>query len=656
MIRLYIDDQEIELPSSAVVALTKRVADIGDFKTRSGSFTNKFTIQLNRRNRKALGLLAYNDTSRKVYTFVGAKLVVDGIELTANARMIVVTASDIAEVELKVLSGNIFDLLKKTKLRDLNLRAYDHRWNQASIVAAKANSVDDVFVYPIVQLGVQSTAVPVAQCKGLIPHVYAKFLLFECAAKFGYSVEGSGYDDFMTDNLLIPVLGLNNNQELLDDYKGISVQQSDTAWENNSPGAEVHDSLTGWKILDFVFETVDRWGICNDWQGTTFNGNPITGYELIVPGIYAVKVDYYYKLYDQSGDIRGGVALLGRGGAVSTNNLNPLFIQQAAESFSPGEYSGSFTFTYTNNINTDNLPHNRGYFYLGAYIDTPGKIDFQITATIVRVDAPVTTFNRPITLSPNLPDWDMGRLFKEVAQFTGSTYDVDEYRQAVVMTKINDIDANKANPYDWSDKLTIGAPPERRFTLPAFGQLTTLKYTDGNLYRHDIAVDNIQLDDSKDYIVSGFIPVEQDSCLLIDNVASWDAWDGALDSSGRVKLDGKPRILLGRPTTGIGFSAPNQSTIAASGTQTVAFVLDGGELSLAWPDIYQKYYEPLLSGVIPDIVVLKAQLLLTNLDIQTLDFSRPVWLKQYGALYYINEVSEFTGQNELTEVELVRIG
>ena len=654
MIRLYIDEQEIELPSGAVVALTKRVANIGDFRTRAGSFTNKFTIPLNRRNRKALGLLAYNDTSRKVYTFVGAKLVVDGIELTANARMIVVTASDIAEVELKVLSGNIFDLLKKTKLRSIDLREYDHRWNQTNIVAAKANGVDDCYVYPIIQLGVQSTQIQVAQCKGLIPHVYAKFLLERCAEQFGYSVEGSGYDDAMTEAVVVPVQSLSNSPEILADYTGTGGGGS-VMWQGTSLDAITIQGIPGWAIVPIEFNpSLDRWDVTNNAQGTTWGGSSVVGYELILPGTYTIRVDYDLTLYDSVGPIAGGCALLKRTG--TSGGLQTFQIVQLQQEVSEGNFVGSFTVSVTEQQIYDNILNGRTYLYLGVYVATAGKLDYQVTAEIVSVDAPVTHFNRPITLAPNLPDWDMGKFFKEVAQFTGSTFDVDEYRRAIIMTKIDDIDTNKANPYDWSDKLSISPAPERKFTLPAFGQLTTLKYNEGDLYRHDIEVDNIQLEDTKEYLVSGFIPVEQDSCLLIDNVASWAGYDPPLDSSGRVKLDGKPRILLTRLTTGISFSAPNQSTVAASGNQTVAYVLDGGSLSLAWPDIYAAYYHPLLSGIIPDIVVLKASFLLTNLDIQTLDFTRPVWLKQYGALYYINEVSEFTGQNELTEVELVRIG
>lgn len=656
MIRLFTNDTELELPSTVVVALSKRVANIGDFKTRGASFTNKFSIPLSARNRKALGLEQYNTSNRNVYKDLPVTLVSDGIELTANSRLVINQASDVAEVELKVLNGNIFDLLKKTKLRDVDLTDYDHRWNQASVVASKANNNEDAFVYAISQLGIQSTQTQVAQCKGLIPHVFAKFLLERCANRFGYTMTGSGFTDQITENTVIPIQRLANSPELISTYLGESVEQSDIAWENNSPGSETHDSLSGWKIVDFTFSTPDIWGICNHWQGTEFNSVPINGFELIVPGIYTVRIDYYYKLYDRSGDIRGGVALLGRSGAVVTNNLNPLFIQQAAESFVEGEFEGSFTFTFTNTTNTDNLPHNRAYFYLGAYIDTVGKIDFNIKATVVSIDAPVTTFNRPITLAPNLPNWDIGKFFKEIANFTGSYYDVDEYSKQIIMTKISNVADNKTNPLNWSEKLLASPPPIRRFTSSGLGKLTTLSYKDSSLYQFSFEVDNNQLPDNSDFVESEFNATEQSSVLLLNNVASYLNWDGNLDNTGRAKLDDKPRLLLVRLVTGISFSSPNQATSPASGFQTVAYVTDGGDLSLTWPDIWANYYEPLIGGMIPDIQVITGQFLLNVFDIHTFDFKRPVYLSQYGSFYFVNEIKEFTSKNELTEVELVRIG
>ena len=68
------------------------------------------------------------------------------------------------------------------------------------------------------------------------------------------------------------------------------------------------------------------------------------------------------------------------------------------------------------------------------------------------------------------------------------------------------------------------------------------------------------------------------------------------------------------------------------------------------------YYEPLIGGIIPDIQVITGQFLLNVFDIHTFDFKRPVYLSQYGAFYFVNEIKEFTSKNELTEVELVRIG
>lgn len=654
MIRLYTNEQEVELPSGVVVALSKRVANIGDFKTRGASFTNKFNLPLTKKNRLALGLSQYNTTNRTVYNDIPAKLVSDGIELTANARLIIKQASDVAEVELKVLNGNIFDLLKKTRLRDIDLTDYDHRWNQASIVASKANSSEDAFVYAISQLGIQSTQTQVAQCKGLIPHVFVKFLLERCANRFGYTMTGSGFTDQLTENAVIPIQRLANSPELLAEYIG-TFGANAVNWDGSSLDAITIEGINGFTVGGSNFVT-DTWGVTNDEQGNTFGGSPITGFEMLLKGTYTVRLDWTFTLKNSVGPIAGGVALLRRNGGTLYGGLQSYSILSLQQQVTEGTFTGSTTVTVTQDFINDNFAHNNAYLYVGAYIATAGLIDYDVQATIVSVDAPETSFNRPITLAPNLPNWDMGKFFKEAANFTGSYYDVDEYSRQIIMNKITDVSDNKANSLDWSEKLSVTPAPIRRFTSPGFGKLTTLSYKDSNLYRFDLAVDNNQLPDTSDFIQSEFTATEQASVLLMDNVASYLNWDGNLDNTGRAKLDDKPRMLLVRLTTGISFSAPNQSTSAASGFQTVAYVTDGGDLSLTWPDIWVKYYEPLFGGIVPDIQVITGQFLLNVFDIHSLDFKRPVYLSQYGALYFVNEIKEFTSKNELTEVELVRIG
>ena len=87
----------------------------------------------------------------------------------------------------------------------------------------------------------------------------------------------------------------------------------------------------------------------------------------------------------------------------------------------------------------------------------------------------------------------------------------------------------------------------------------------------------------------------------------------------------------------------------------MAYFDDNDNYSLNWSDLYLEYFAPVLNGLYPDILVMETNFLLNALDIQTLDFSKPVYLNQYGAYYFINEIKEFTTPNETTSVTLVRI-
>ena len=653
MIRLFIEEQEIELPSSVTIALSKKVADIGDFKSRFASFTNRFQIPLNRNNRAALGLLQYNTSSQVPYQITKGKLVSDGVGLTANARLVINQASDTAEVELKVLSGNIFDLLKKTKLRSLDLSAYKHRWNQTNIIAAKTNGWEDCYVYALMQLGLQSETTPVAGCKGLIPHVYAKFLLQQCAARFGYNMAGVGYDTDEINNVTLPIQRLFNNDDILSDYQGTG-GASRVLWDGTSLDAITIQGISGWAVdpIEFV---PDVWGVTNDAQGVTFGGSPVKGFEMLLKGTYTVRIDYTFTLYDFAPSGQGGVAILRRTGFASIGGLSSFtivtFVQQNIE----GTFTGSVTVTVTQDQINDNRLHEFDYLYLGAFMTGNGKIDYDYTMTVVSVNAEQTYFNRPLTLAPNLPDWDMGKLFKEVANFVGAYYDVDEFSQTIYMNTLTELSANKVRPEDWSEKLVVSPPPVRRFQLSGFGKTTSLRYNDSNLYRYDFTIANEQLNDTADYINSAFNSVIQQRVCNIDNVAAWEAWEGNLDNSGRAKLDNKPRLCLIRLEPAFQYSAPNQSTPASSGNSAVAYIVNAGDLSLSWPDLYAKYYADILDDLTDYILVITGQFHLNNLDVSKLDFRVPIWIKSYGMLFYVNEVKEFSGANQLTEVELVRI-
>jgi len=646
MILLYVNDVQLDLFPSTTVALSRRVADIGNFNNRNSSFTNKFSVPLTALNRAALGILQMNTTSRTPYEDVSGKLITEGIEVISNVRIKIVTVTDVAELELKVDNGNLFDLLKKTKLRSLDLRDYDHRWNQTNIVAAKENVWTDCYTYPLFQNSNQSTLFQNVDCRGLIAFVYAKFLIREIAARFGYTMAGDGYTDPMMDQLYLPIVATNNDQLILNDYC-LPNGNSRFVWDGTSLDAVTIQGINGCAIETMPTVIGDRWSVYNEEQGLTWADNPVGGYELLLPGTYTIKISYDFTIYDVASGYAAGVMLFRRDSGFN----DVVYLNQQS---SVGNFVGETTITVVKNEIEDSELNSSSYLYIAGFSGIPGNatIDYTINIEITKVEAENTFYNRPITLSPNLPNWDMGKFFKEIANLNGSSFQVDEYTKVISMFRQKTIAANKSYPVDWSNKLTIQVPPQFTFTLDGFGKATKFSYKDFDLYSYTILINNEQLPEDQNYIVSEFVPCEQRDALLLRGIAFFNVWSS---DDFRTSLDGKVRIALNQTTTDTTYNSPNQPAVTPSGNDNVAYFDDPNNYSLDWVDLYIEYYEPVLGGLCPDILVMDATFLLNALDIQNLDFSKPVYLNQYGAYYFINEVKEFTTPNATTSVTLVRI-
>jgi hypothetical protein len=587
------------------------------------------------------------------------KLISDGIEIVSNVRIVIEQISDVAELNLRVDNGNFFDLLKNTRLRSVSLRDYDHRWNQANIVAAKDNVWTDVYTYPLFQNGDQPITFKTVNCKGLIPWVYAKFLMNRIASQFGYILTGEGYDDPLLEKIALPIGSANNDRFILNDYIVICEEVGRVDWNILSTGGTaaisgISAGFVNCAVDSLTAETFDRWSIVNNNQGYSVAGSLKTGFELLLAGTYRFKITYTIRLYDASGSgYFGGVCLFRRLGTATTAVWFDSYPTM-------GTFGGEVFIDVTkSNIPDDSFTNSDEYLYLcgfsGNDASTPVanvSIEYTMQLTLVECNLETTTYNRPITLSPNLPDWDCGKLFKEIANFTGSSFQVDEYSREIRMFKLNEVAANKINPFDWSDKFTIDNPPQFRFELSGLGKSTLFSYDNFEIYSYLLAINNSQLPENEDYIKSSFVPIEQQNAMLLDSIAFFDIWD---DEANRNKFDNKNRVGLIRTTTGTTYSSPNQSAVSPSGTDNIGYFDDVNNFSLDWAVLYSRYYAQVLDSLAPDILVMDADFLLNCLDIQNFDFSVPVYLSQYGAFYFVNEIKEFTTPNDTTSITLVRI-
>jgi hypothetical protein len=72
-----------------------------------------------------------------------------------------------------------------------------------------------------------------------------------------------------------------------------------------------------------------------------------------------------------------------------------------------------------------------------------------------------------------------------------------------------------------------------------------------------------------------------------------------------------------------------------------------GTLSFYW----QEYQEALNR-----MKYVRAFFRLDSVDIQNLDFTLPIYVSKFNAYFYLNKIVEFTGKDQVTEVEMVKIG
>lgn len=71
--------------------------------------------------------------------------------------------------------------------------------------------------------------------------------------------------------------------------------------------------------------------------------------------------------------------------------------------------------------------------------------------------------------------------------------------------------------------------------------------------------------------------------------------------------------------------------------------------------LVDNYYDKLANNMLVRAKCLSVELLLTERDIEDLDFFTPIYLKQFGAYFYISKISNFVNSGRLTKVELVRM-
>jgi hypothetical protein len=621
MVVIRVFGEPLDLDATAVVSISRQVADFGQFQTRLSDYTNKFTLPNTGGNRSKLGVENYESGSSIPYAQQDCSLWFGGVNIASNAKLIVEEIGDRIKVSILPGSSILFDIIKTKPLRDLELGFSDNLWDQVIVTASQLADWTDGYTFAITNTGNQSNSATQIQSRGLVPGVFEKFLIKAIAEENDYLVDFP-VDEFM-EKLWMPITTQLVGEKI--------TRQVEWKTEKNSQSFNTAASTTAGYEMDFdpTSEWLDVW---NQYYVTT---SPKV--RLPFRGAYTVRV---------------------RGTIVSTAAQVEISVQGSSPEYggSSGLFNpvvGAFDFTYTFEVTqySETLPF---IDELQLFIEVVNSGGSPVTTQIFGLQfdceqlIPVeTNWHRPLSIQTNLPNIKQGDVFKEFAKKTGCLFLIDDVTKVVTIRTLNDVMDSFVNAYDWQSKINVNFTPIKKFTIGGFAQVNQFFWKEPSNYDYTLPIENTQLPDTTDFIKSGFqvgtlskIIGNQIICGLIP------IWDADLQ---RLKLDGKNRVLLVtqvmQPLNFI------DGIISDTTTRYNVATYDG----LQWQQLYERYYERLFERLIELMAQYEMEFMLDEFDVIDFDFSRPVYLDNPNGFFFVRQIKEFTGRELPTRVILFRL-
>ena len=625
MVVLRVFGEPLDLDATAVVSISRQVADFGQFQTRLSDYTNKFTLPNTGGNRAKLGVENYESGSFIPYAQQDCSLWFGGVNIASNAKLIVEEVSDRIKVSILPGSSILFDIIKTKPLRDLNLGFSDNLWDQVIVTASQLADWTDGYTFAITNTGNQSNSATQIQSRGLVPGVFEKFLIKAIAEENDYLVDFP-VDEFM-EKLWMPITTQLVGEKLSNEVSWKTEKDTQT---------RTSDFAVFFESFNLEFEESSDWLNIWDQLGTIFQGNIL---RLPYRGVYTFKVS---------------------GNFTSTSNrvlFNAIYVQGqiigGTEELDPSvENSFEFTASFEVQGYSEALPYDQ-WIRLTVNCSTISPEIQDVTVTNLKFDCidfvPVeTNWHRPLSIQTNLPNIKQGDVFKEFAKKTGCLFLIDDVTKVVTIRTLNNVMDSFVNAYDWQDKVNVNFTPIKKFTIGGFAQVNQFFWKEPSNYDYTLPIENTQLPDTVDFIKSNFevgtLSNIYNNLITCGLIPIWDA------DLQRLKLDNKNRVLLvTQVIQSLNFTDPIEGDDTTTRYNVATY--DG----LQWQQLYERYYERLFERLIELMAQYEMEFMLDEFDVIDFDFSRPVYLDNPNGFFFVRQIKEFTGRELPTRVILFRL-
>lgn len=627
---LYINGILCDLPGDSAISLLYQSPIFSGLDAIQSNRSYNIALPITPKNRGAIEFAERPDIdSDAPYIKLSASLYQDGVPIFTQGYAVVTDITDTINVTLTWGNVNNFQPLFDLNLRDLGPEFSDMGgsgvlWNNNSTIRA-SNELDD---------SVAADFIGVDFGKGLSnpeyihPSASIKYILYAIETHNNIKIENV---ERLWDNLspapILPLVSKNGNE--------VSGKAETTRCSPNP------EDVSGYTIL--IGDTIYFNEHSEYIEGNRFN---VKGADHI-----AINIKFHGTAGNGSGDkINKAKAY------VCDNNNYSVPIAEIP-------FSSSVTGVNSLKIDIDadvilskelgNIPES-GYISIVIVQSETGswQIGNPYIMTLTAYPRDKVHFPSVFPVVPNLPDMSQGDFILALMSMNGLfAYAGKDDPNTIKLISIDDIMDNVANGniVDWSNRVIVNEardvsrPESSAFTIDDFAQNNILDYDNDDEINTDtsgiITVDNVNIDKETELVEMPFSASRNGVSLEGVNCA----WIPIYEDNGQGGVnysEVSPRILAWKNDQSL-----NNKTICTG--RFDSWMEFGGDRGIV-KSKYASYQE-----VIKRLRIITIRAKLTPLDLYDMDYTKPVYISQFGQLYAIFSVE--SGDDGICECQLLKL-
>lgn len=631
---LYINDILCDLSSDEVITLLYQSPIFSSLDSIQSNRSYNIALPPTPTNMRAIGQAARPDVDADApYVRLPAALYQDGVPLFTQGFAVVTDIADTINVTLTWGNADNFQPLFDANLRDLGpqLEAAGEdyiEWNEDSAILKKGSAPSGgVVSYPSVAFWGIDFGMGLSNPKYLHPAIDVWRILYCIQQAHGITIED--YQRLYGTLELPPIVPLVSKKA---DYK------HNYAYKSNSESPI---------SINLYFNGDDQAGIAGFPSGTMgFKNNGATTIKL---SISSSNADNFYVRFNwpSYGEERNGTTTMSIYGTRYTGERDVLY-----KATSPyNTKNGKVLF---NNLALD---INEAFKYIGFNVSFQSSDvlpdEYLVGDVLVFGDFDnfEITYPNPFYVAPNLPDISQGDFILAMMNMQGLfAYADKDNPNTIKLISIDDIIANVQNNdiIDWSDRVILNdihrvdMPDTSVFTIDDLAQSNILDYDNDDDVKTDthgtITIRNENIEKEAELVELPFSASENATtggvnCAVVP-IYEDDGKGGANYS------ECSPRILAWKDD-----QTYNSSAICTG--RFDPWMKFGGENGIVKTRYasYQKVVDRLR------IITIRAKL--TALDLYNLDYTKPVYIAQFGQIFAIYSVE--TGEDGICDCQLLKL-